>query len=136
MSDSSPILQASAIPYRRGAEGLSFCLITSISGRRWGFPKGIIDPGETVIETALKEAYEEAGLHGHVVGEPLGTYEYDKWDTTLTVTVVLMEVTQCDENWYESDVRRRRWVNAEEAWELLSRRELRELLTAAVGRLA
>ena len=78
MSDSSVIQQASAIPYRHGAKGVEFCLITATSGPHWGFPKGIIDPGETFIETALKEAHEEAGIHGHVVGEPLGTYDYNK----------------------------------------------------------
>ena len=49
-----------------------FCLITSLRKGRWGFPKGITDPGETHVETALKEADEEAGLRGRIVGDSLG----------------------------------------------------------------
>lgn len=131
----NPIEQAGAIPYRRCGDRLEFCLITSSSGKRWGFPKGIIDPDETFVETALKEAEEEAGLLGHVVGEPLGSYQYHKWDTSLTVIVVLMEVAHSRDDWPEAYVRRRRWVTAEQARELLSQPALQELLDAAVERL-
>jgi 8-oxo-dGTP pyrophosphatase MutT (NUDIX family) len=96
------------------------------------FPKGIIDPGETYAETALKEAHEEAGLHGRIVGEPLGTYEYSKWGTTLEVTVVLMEVSHCDNHWPESSLRQRRWLPASEAIEILSKEELVNLLQRAI----
>ena len=130
-----PIDQASAIPYRRHDGKLEFCLITSIKRGRWMFPKGIIDPGETYVETALKEAEEEAGLHGSIVGEPLGTYEYHKWGTTLYVKVTLMSVSHADEQWPEADVRQRRWVDAEQARKLLDQAELRELLDKALRRL-
>ncbi|MBC8874044.1 MAG: NUDIX hydrolase [Planctomycetes bacterium] len=126
------INQASAIPFRHVDNGVEFCLITSLKRKRWMFPKGIIDPGETYVETALKEAHEEAGLHGRIVGEPLGTYEYFKWETTLEVTVVLMEVLNCDDLWEEAGLRERRWLPAAEALEILSQRELRHLLQKAI----
>ena len=130
-----PIDQASAIPYRIRKGNLEFCLITSVKRGRWVFPKGIIDPGETYKETALKEAEEEAGLHGAIEGEPLGTYTYAKWGTTLNVTAALMNVSRADEQWDESDVRKRRWETAEDARELLDQTALKELLDEAVRRL-
>ena len=60
-----PILQSTVLPFRRQSERLEICLITSSHGPRWGFPKGVIDPGETAEETGLKEAYEEAGIRGN-----------------------------------------------------------------------
>jgi len=129
------IAQASAIPYRQFDNRIEFCLITSLNSGKWGFPKGIIDPGESPEETALKEAFEEAGVEGTIVGEPLGSYEYDKRDTTLTVMTFLMEVTRCNEHWDECDVRERWWVTAEEAPQLLSRSHLLRLLTVALERL-
>ena len=51
---------------------LEFCLITSTGKRRWSFPKGVIDPGETPPRTALKEAAEEAGLRGEICGKAAG----------------------------------------------------------------
>lgn len=127
------IFQACAIPFRRTDDRLEVCVITSLKRKRWMFPKGIIDPGETHVETALKEAQEEAGLHGRVVGEPLGTYEYFKWDTTLEVTVVLMEVLQCDDDWPESAQRERRWLPPADALQILSKDELRGFLQRAIA---
>jgi len=129
------IYQASAIPFRRSRDGLEFCLITSLRRKRWMFPKGIIDPGETYVETALKEAYEEAGLRGRIVGEPLGSYLYQKWGTTLSVTVVLMETQRVEQQWDEADVRERRWAPPGEAQELIDREELRGFVLAAARRL-
>ena len=130
----TPISQASAIPYRLRDGRVEFCLITTIKRRRWAFPKGIIDAGETPEETALKEAFEEAGLHGRILGEPLGRYGYEKWGTTLTVTVMLMEVCRADQSWPEAELRQRRWATPAEALELLSDANLRRLFHDALDR--
>ena len=127
--------QASAVPYRcRGGE-IEFCLITSRSKRRWCFPKGIIDPGETPLEAALKEAEEEAGLVGEICGPPLGNYEYSKWDRSLSVVVMLMKVHAAADEWEESQLRDRRWAGLEDAMNLLGRRRLQEFLLQAAERL-
>jgi phosphohistidine phosphatase len=131
-SEKTALLQAGTVPYRIRRGRPEFCLITSIRKGTWGFPKGIIDPGETPEETALKEAEEEAGLHGQIVGDPLGQYEYRKWGTALLVTVYLMQVTAVDDDWDEAEVRERRWCPAGKARAVLRRNELRELLDAAL----
>jgi len=41
----------------------------------WALPKGNLDPGEKPAETALREVYEETGVHGHLV-EKLGDVKY------------------------------------------------------------
>lgn len=133
--DTNPLRQASAIPFRVRDGRLEFCQITSIKRGHWGFPKGIIDPGETSEETALKEAEEEAGLSGRLVGEPLGEYEYSKWASTLRVIVYLMEVTATADDWDEAELRTRAWRAPEEARAALARSELRSLLDAAIERI-
>jgi len=129
------ILQAAAIPYRCRDGQPEFCLITSIRRGTWGFPKGIVDPGETLQATALKEAEEEAGLHGRIVGDALGQYEYSKWNSVLLVTVFLMQVTVTDNDWDEARLRKRAWCRAEEARAAIDRSELRKLLDAALVRI-
>ena len=42
------------------------CLITSSSGKRWLVPKGNLQKGRDLRETAAREAWEEAGLIGRV----------------------------------------------------------------------
>jgi 8-oxo-dGTP pyrophosphatase MutT (NUDIX family) len=41
----------------------------------WALPKGLIDPGETGIETALREIEEETGVRGEAIGK-LGDVRY------------------------------------------------------------
>ncbi len=127
--------QAGVVPYRFRDGDIEFCLITSSNRRRWCFPKGIIDPGETPIETALKEAEEEAGLLGEICGKPIGSYQYSKWGRTLSVVVMLMKVRKATDKWEESHLRKRRWVRFEEASELLDRQRLLDLLHQAAERL-
>lgn len=130
------IPQAGAVPYRLRGECIEFCLITSLKKKRWIFPKGIVDPGETPQETALKEALEEAGLRGRIVGEPLGSYRDTKWGTPLDVTVWLMEVDHCDDHWHEHDLRERRWVEPALVAEMVSKKRLKRFANRAVRRIA
>jgi 8-oxo-dGTP pyrophosphatase MutT (NUDIX family) len=125
------IQQVCVIPYRRTEDKVEFCLITSLKKRRWIFPKGIVDPGDTYEQSALKEAHEEAGLHGQLVGGPLGQFFDAKWGARLIVKVVLMEVNQADATWPETDVRQRQWLDYDAAQGLLARRELKSFLHRA-----
>jgi 8-oxo-dGTP pyrophosphatase MutT (NUDIX family) len=122
------IPQAAAIPVRDG----SVCLITSSGGGRWVVPKGIIDPGMSAPETALQEAWEEAGLRGTLDAEPVGTFLYDKWGGTCHVTVFLMRVTEVYDDWPERAVRRRCWVSFRQAVARIQRPALREVVRRAL----
>ena len=126
-----PIKQACTIPYRRSGDDLEVCIITSAKRQRWGFPKGIIEPGETLQEAALKESFEEAGLHGSLVGEVLGCYRDQKWGRVLHVNVVMMHVDRCDKHWQEERFRKRRWVRPKKAESLVHRKEQVAFLQAA-----
>jgi len=132
----NPILQAAAIPYRMENGSPRFCLITSTSKGNWGFPKGIIDPGETAEETALKESAEEAGLGGKIVGGPLGGFIYHKWGTSLEVIVFLMQVSAVANHWDEMELRNRTWCSESETRNALGRNEYLPLLDAALKRIS
>lgn len=116
MNETPSITQAIVIPYRITSAGLPrFCMITSNKKREWIFPKGTVDPGEVPEQTALKEALEEAGLHGELDPEPLGNFKREKWGHEVQTYVFLMRVTQADDIWRESYKRRRRWRSPEKA---------------------
>src|SRR5439155_3929793 len=101
------IRQAAALPLKRGR----VCLITSRNAKRWIIPKGWIDAGQTAGETALQEAWEEAGLTGALEREPIGAYLYEKEGQRYHVTVFVMKVTTVAQDWPERDLRERSWVS-------------------------
>lgn len=128
---SKPLPQACVVPFRKTEGRWEFCLITSLKKQRWIFPKGIVDPGETPAETGAKEAWEEAGLRGHVIGSSLGTFDDRKWNTDLHVEVMLMHVTETLVQWPEEKQRLRAWLPYVEAMARLKKSELRQMLKRA-----
>lgn len=123
--------QAAAIAVRWKHDDLEVCLIRKMGSRNWGVPKGLVDPGDTHEETALKEAWEEAGISGRLIGKSLGTYQYDKWDATFEVTLYLMEVLEQHARWLEAGYRERRWTSFAEAASLLSEHPVHPFLDRA-----
>jgi 8-oxo-dGTP pyrophosphatase MutT (NUDIX family) len=125
--------QAAAIAFRRTGDTVQLCLIRrKDTQKRWGIPKGVIDPGDTPAETAVNETWEEAGLVARAIGDTIGAYKYDKWGRTLTVAVFLLEVLDEEDTWDEADVRERRWTSIDAALDLLSQHPVRPLLDRAI----
>lgn len=118
------VRQAAALPLRNGR----VCLITSSNGKRWVIPKGLIEPGQTAGETALQEAWEEAGLVGTLRQEPLGSFIYEKGCGVCHVTVFAMDVTEMRQDWPERSMRQRVWTTPHAAVERLDDAGLVEIV--------
>jgi 8-oxo-dGTP pyrophosphatase MutT (NUDIX family) len=129
--------QAAAIPVCRTADGtLQVCLIRRRQAGSWGIPKGFLDPGDTPAEAALREAYEEAGINGRIVGEAVGTYTYSKAGSRYTVAVFVMEVSEEERNWPEAWLRVRAWHDLDAALSLLGAHPVSPLLDNVRERIA
>ncbi len=124
--------QAAAVPFRDRAGTVEICLITTIRTGRWTVPKGFIDPGATAPETAVKEAREEAGIHGRVVGGPVGYYDISKQGGRYRVAVYLMRVDRVDDRWEEQALRQRRWASVRRAEKLLAGRPVEAMFRRAL----
>jgi len=122
--------QSGVIPYRIINDHFEILLITSRRRGRWIIPKGIIDPGTTAAQSAAKEAYEEAGIHGDISSSPIGTYRYHKWGGECTVEVFLLKVHTELETWPEASVRQRRWMTITDAAHVIEEPQLQELILA------
>ena len=118
------IPQAAVIPVRDGR----VCLVTSRSRSRWVFPKGRIESRQTARQAGLIEAWEEAGLRGDVIGEPVGTYRYEKRGKLHHVTVFLMRVDSVADVFPELGERKREWVTPEVAVSRVEEPELKEIV--------
>ena len=104
----------------RSSHVLEVCLIRRKDSGMWGIPKGFIDPGDSPEQAALREAVEEAGLRGQILGKVVGTYDYAKGGAPFTVALFLMEVLEEQKDWQEMRFRERRWFTLEEGALLLT----------------
>lgn len=110
------------------------CLITSSSGKRWLVPKGNLQKGCGLRETAANEAWEEAGLVGRVNPHPLGVYQFTKLGCVHKVVVFRMQVKNVKRDWPERERRRRRWMRPHKAAKHLAHVPLRALVLGVAGR--
>ncbi len=103
-------------------------LVSSSKNKHWGIPKGIVEPGLTPAQSALNEAFEEAGVEGQCLS-PLGLYRYQKWGAECRVLMFAMQVqrTLAHSNWLENH-RRRLWCPLSNAIGLVHNLALKSFL--------
>jgi 8-oxo-(d)GTP phosphatase len=70
MSQPAVVPAAGAVVLRQGAKGSEVLLVHRPRYDDWSFPKGKLDPGESVHEAAVREVEEETGVAVRL-GEPL-----------------------------------------------------------------
>ena len=75
VSTSTPVLAAGAVCWRVVDGAVQILLVYRTQHRDTSLPKGKVDPGETLPETAVREIAEETGLIV-ALGVPLGVVEY------------------------------------------------------------
>lgn len=119
----SPVYRQSAVvPFRFETGSPKLMIITNVQGKRWIFPKGLVEQDMTAADSALREAYEEAGIEGAVLPGSVGSYTYEKWGGTCEVEVFLMRVENVLDEWPESEWRQRKWVSPDEARTVIDER--------------
>jgi 8-oxo-dGTP pyrophosphatase MutT (NUDIX family) len=109
----------------------------------WALPKGLIDAGETGAETAVREAFEETGLHGRLE-QKLGDvrYVYTRGGVRIFKVVSFFLL-----RWrsgrigelpagMELEVAEARWLPLDEAPRLLAYGGEREMAEKAIAALA
>jgi len=123
-SKSTLPLQVSAICYRRTGPEVALLLVNTNGGAKWTFPKG--DPAGSMSHSraAEREAWEEAGVRGHIELEHFHLYLYSKgvfWKPPgvreFVVKAFLFEVAQ--EGFPAESNRNPTWFGAEDAKKML-----------------
>jgi 8-oxo-dGTP pyrophosphatase MutT (NUDIX family) len=107
--------QVAAVCYRIGRRGVEFLLVQTRGGR-WIFPKGGVEPGLTLAQSAALEALEEAGVHGRIEEIPFTRYFRRAPDAGISdpaVAAYLCEVTRREAP--QEANRNPTWFSAEKA---------------------
>lgn len=135
-------ISSGGVVYRDRQGTLEVALI--LARRRWRLPKGQVEEGEGLEETALREVREETGLEGKVV-EKLGDITY--WYTNKThdgetirifkrVYFYLIRCLGGDIARHDEEVEDVRWWPIEQARKRLFYPNERKMMRQAMGCLA
>jgi ADP-ribose pyrophosphatase YjhB (NUDIX family) len=115
--------------------------VTTRGQRGWIIPKGWPIRHLTAASTAAREAYEEAGAIGTIVGDrPCGSFIYEKRASSrgrvvCEVSVFLLEVERQLRKWPEKSQRKTRWFTPEAASRLVVPSGFGEILRTDLVRL-
>ncbi|WP_022871434.1 NUDIX domain-containing protein [Yaniella halotolerans] len=117
------IVAAGTVPWRIKAGQLQVLLIHRPQYNDWSWPKGRLDPHETLPETAWRETKEEVGLR-LTLGIPLGVIRYktsngnNRKEVWYWAARVIDQRPKPDAN----EVDETRWATVEEAKKLLTKK--------------
>ena len=96
-------LQVAAVCYRRQGQSIEFLLVNTNGGGKWTFPKGDPEPSMSHSQAAEREAWEEAGVRGHIEPRHFHLYLHSKgvfWKPPgvreFVIKAFLMEVEMID----------------------------------------
>jgi 8-oxo-dGTP pyrophosphatase MutT (NUDIX family) len=132
-------IQFGALPWRLSESGTrQIMLLTSRETRRWVIPKGWPMKKRKPAQVASQEAYEEAGLIGHIVDKrPVGTFAYEKrlakGVVLCEVRVFLFRVERQMDDWPEKNERETQWFDANEAADLVEEGALADIIYRFAG---
>ncbi len=101
-----------------------FILVTQHSQHHgWVFPKGLIDEGENVKSTAIREVAEEGGVEAKIIQALPPTeyfYQFEGEKIKKKVTYFLMEYVSGDPGDHDWEMEDAQWIPIEKTKEKLS----------------
>jgi ADP-ribose pyrophosphatase YjhB (NUDIX family) len=97
--------------------------------KKWTWPKGRVDPGESLSRAACREVLEETGLRVHVT-EYLGVLDGERHDTHY-----FLMAFEGEEGGHDHEVDEVKFVKPGKAKKLLSSRRDRKILRRAIDAL-
>lgn len=127
-------IQVAALCYRQRDSTRDVLLITSRDTGRWILPKGWPIDGLDGPQSALREAWEEAGVKtAEIEPKAVGQYDYTKaldsgGEAVVETKVYLTRVIDLEQDYPESGERARKWVAPKDAANMVDEPELQDIL--------
>lgn len=126
--------QFGALIWRIRKDKLEVLLIKSRRRKRWIIPKGWPMDGQTPMQAAAVEAWEEAGVKGRPAPICIGLYSYIKFPKTseapvpCVVAVFPLKARELFDDYPEAHERKRKWIKQKKAASLVEEPELAQII--------
>lgn len=126
--------QFGALIWRIRKDKLEVLLVKSRRRKRWIIPKGWPMDGQTPVQAAAVEAWEEAGVKGRPAPICIGLYSYIKFPKTseppvpCVVAVFPLKARELFDDYPEAHERKRKWVKQKKAASLVEEPELAQII--------
>ena len=128
-----PVVRAAGVVLVRGTGAALQTLVLHRPLRRdWSLPKGKVDPGEHIVDCAVRECDEETGIVP-ILGIPLGRQRYVAMGRQKTVDYWQARVGKLNGFVPDAEVSEVRWVGIDEARALLTYRRDVEFVERALA---
>jgi len=116
-------------------------IIVNQRGDSWSLPKGHVEPGENLIEAAIREIYEETGLKNIKYVREFAKYQryrigidgHDDISELKTIHMFLFETNDNDIKSIDPDITEVRWVDKKEAPGFLTHPKDKEFLSTIIN---
>lgn len=133
-------ISAGGAAFRRNSSGeLEIAIVSVNPSRRWQLPKGIVDHGESVEQTAVREVREEAGIDTEIVARIetieywyVGEQEGKRVRFHKFVHFYLLKYLAGQTEDHDTEVAEARWVKFAEAVKMLEFKNERLVVEKAV----
>lgn len=110
-----------AVIFRQEENEKKFLLIRNKRSAHWGFPKGHIEPGETKEETAIREVFEETGLHVEIFPGFVKNSEYTiQGKIEKSVSIFLAKTKETEYRIQEEEIEECGWYSYSQALRVLN----------------
>jgi 8-oxo-dGTP pyrophosphatase MutT (NUDIX family) len=131
-------VSAGGVAFRGVGSQVQIAIVSVKPSLRWQLPKGIVDPGETMQITAVREVHEEAGIETDLL-DLIETVQY--WYQRVQygkriryhkyVHFFLLKYRAGDVADHDHEVAESRWVGLDEALEMLAFKSERDVVEKA-----
>lgn len=130
--DTVTVRAAGVVVLREGDSGTEVLLVHRPHRSDWSLPKGKVDPGEQLIETAVRECAEESGILV-ALRAPLPQQAYVALGRPKTVDYWLGVIREDEGFAPDEEIDEIRWVTLDRAAGILTYAHDRELVQQAAG---
>lgn len=122
-------ISAGSVIYRKHNHEIEYVIIHQMNGNHFGFPKGHIEPDESIEETIKRECLEEVGIVIDILGYPMENHYQINNSINKKVIYMLSETQAINLRFQKEELYDALFLTYEKAIKKLTYQRDQEILT-------